>query len=243
VISAVWDVFFPVFEFEMNAVSGWQSVNEGVFLRSVLDMPWITLTLFTACGIEQETYMSFLDYRHRPPQDSFIQRDEYERRAAEGELLLVSASEPANRRQTREIIMRRNWIACHMADVVFIGGTERVSMQFSYKKQKMVPRRQKTWALAKMLVKTGIPLFTVDHPDNRDLHALGIPGMNDKTVGPFLESLGAKRGKPPEEPRRRRGPVLVEPDVVRRPGDSGAIQLELMDRSPRRRRRKAVRRR
>ena len=203
VIRAVWDVFFPVLEFEMNAVSGWQSVNEGVFLRSALDMPWISLTLFTACGIERETYMSFLDYRHRPPQDSFVQRDEYERRAAEGELLLISASEPTNRRQSREVIMRRNWLACHMADVVFIGGAERVSMQWSVEKRKLVPKKQKTYALAKLLVKTGIPVFTVDHEDNRDLHALGIPGYNEKTVAAYLESLGAHRTKTPETSLRR----------------------------------------
>ena len=241
VVSAVWDVFFPVLEFGMNAVSGWQSVNEGVFLRSALDMPWISLTLFTARGIERETYESFLDYRHRPPQDSFVQRREYERRAAAGELLLISASEPTNERQSKNVIMRRNWLACHMADVVFIGGAERVSMQWSVRKRKLVPKRQKTYALARRLVKTGIPVFTVDHPDNRDLHALGIPGYNPETVAAYLESLGARKGEGPEappEPPPEAPPEAVPPaqtaPAVPQPAKRRAVQLELWDEPSRR---------
>lgn len=179
----------------MNAIGSWQSVNEGVFFRSALDKPWISLALFSARGIEKESYESFLDYRHRPPQDSFIQKPEYQRRATEGELLLLSVSPPHNLKQTKDIIMHRNWIACNLADVVFIGGAERASLQWSAKVGKLTPRRQKTFALAKQLVKSKIPIFTVDHPDNMDLIKLGVPGYRPDTITDYLIGLGAEKGK------------------------------------------------
>ena len=102
---------------EMNAIGPWQSVNEGVFFRSALEKPWISLTLFTARGMERESFQTFLEYRHRPPQDSFVQRPEYERRAADGELLLLSVSSPQHQVQSKEVVLHRNWIACNLADV------------------------------------------------------------------------------------------------------------------------------
>ena len=177
----------------MNAIGPWQSVNEGVFFRSALDKPWISLTLFTARGIEQESFESFLDYRHRPPQDSFVQRPEYERRAADNELLLLSVSPPQSIAQSKDIVMYRNWIVCNIANVVFIGGAERNSLQWSARAKKLTPRRQKTFALAKRLVGSTIPVFTVDHPDNKDILELGIPGYNPHNIQDVLEKLGARK--------------------------------------------------
>jgi hypothetical protein len=196
VTRGVWDMFFPVLEMEMNAIGPWQSVNEGVFFRSALEKPWISLTLFTARGIESETFESFLDYRHRPPQHSFIQRPEYERRSAEGELLLLSISPPQHTAQTKDIIMIRNWIVCNLADAIFIGGAEKKSLQWSARLRKLTPRRQKTFALSKRLIAAGIPVFTVDHPDNMDLIDIGIQGYKPKDIQNAMVGWGSKRAIP-----------------------------------------------
>ncbi|MBI2889334.1 MAG: hypothetical protein HYY13_00965 [Nitrospirae bacterium] len=200
VIRAAWDMFFPVLEYEMNAIGPWQSVNEGVFLRSALEKPWISMTLFTAKGLERETYTSFLDARHPGRFHDFLQRPEYERRAAAGELLLLSISPPRHGRQSRAVILERNWIACHLADVVFIGGAEKITKVWDAERRKYNEKPQKTFALARRLVKTGVPIFTVDHEDNKELLALGVPGYNPKTIRPLLESLGARKGRAPELP-------------------------------------------
>jgi hypothetical protein len=212
VTRAVWNMFFPVLKMEMNAIGPWQSVNEGVFFRSALEKPWISLTLFTARGIEQESFASFLDYRHRPPNASFVQRPEYERRAAEGELLLLSVSPPRHMAQTKDVILQRNWIACNLADVVFIGGAEKRSQQWSAKAGKLTARPQKTFALAKRLVGSNIPVFTVDHPDNRDLLELGIPGYKPQDVRDALARWGAHKGDPAKTEIKI--PAVAEPDAA-----------------------------
>jgi hypothetical protein len=230
VTRAVWNMFFKVLEFEMNAIGSWQSVNEGVFFRSALEKPWISLSLFSALGLERETYESFLSYRHRPPFDSFIQKPEYERRAAENELLLLSVSPPRNEVQSKEIIMQRNWIACNMADVVFIGGAEKASLQWSHRVNNLTPRRQKTYALAKRLAKNGIPVFTVDHPDNKDLFSLGIPGYTPETISGAFQSWGAKKGKTPAAKSMLPAESIVAPPAAgkRHFQDMGA-QLSLFE--------------
>jgi hypothetical protein len=221
-------MFFKVLEFGMNAIGSWQSVNEGVFFRSALEKPWISLSLFTARGIEQESFESFLDYRHRPPLHSFVQRPEYERRAVENELLLLSVSPPGNKVQSKDIIMQRNWIACNMADVVFIGGAERSSRQWSARAGKLTPRRQKTFALAKQLVKSDIPVFTADHPDNKDLLEIGIPGYRPETISEALIRWGAEKGEipdtSPEVPALSPNPYAPEP-VTYKPEEVAQLSL------------------
>ncbi|MBN1308419.1 MAG: hypothetical protein JXA18_10910 [Chitinispirillaceae bacterium] len=125
---------------------------------------------------------------------TFIQRPEYERRAAEGELLLLSVSPPRHSAQTKDIILLRNWVACNLADVVFIGGAEKISQQWSASAGKLTPRKQKTFALAKRLVGSGIPVFTVDHPDNKDLLELGIRGYKPGEIKDALVGWGSKKG-------------------------------------------------
>ncbi len=67
-------------------------------------------------------------------------------------------------------------MACVLGDVVFIP---------------YGPQGTKTYTTAKKIVEANIPAFTIDHPTSADLHNLGIPGFNRKTVGAFLEQHGA----------------------------------------------------
>jgi len=207
VARALWDLFFPVLEYEMNAIGPWQSVNEGVFFRSALEKPAISLTLFTARGLDVEDFGSFLADRQRPPNEYFLQLPEFNRRASARELLLLSISPPGHARQSRDVILRRNWAVCQLADVVFIGGAQRVAKEWSSKDERWISRRQKTFALARQLVKAGVPVFTVDHPDNRDLLDLGIHGVTPATVDTFLGGLSAAKSRPREtghpSPKRR----------------------------------------
>lgn len=107
------------------------------------------------------------------------QRDEYFRQAEAGELLILSVCDPEDGRQSRKNIMDRNWMACVLGDVVFIP---------------YGPKGTKTFTTAKKLVEAHIPAFTIDHPTSVDLHNLGIPGYNRKTIGAFLEQHGATLG-------------------------------------------------
>lgn len=217
VTRAVWDAFFPLLELEMNLVGAWQSVNEGVLFRSALDKPHLALTLFTALGLDQETYETFVAARHQPPQDSFVQRKEYDRRAAAGELLLLSASPPGHTAQDRETVLHRNWVACMLADAVFIGGAARKAMLWSVKARKLVGRPQKTYALARRLVGSAVPVFTVAHPDNSELTALGVRAVPPREVGVVLRDLGA-----PPAPPVRAEPVRL--DLVGQPRESPAAE-------------------
>lgn len=78
----------------------------------------------------------------------------------------------------KEKIMERNWMACVLGDIVFIP---------------YGPKGSKTYITAKKVIEANIPAFTLDHPTCIDLHTLGIPGFNRKTIGAFLEEKGAKR--------------------------------------------------
>ncbi len=51
--------------------------------------------------------------------------------------------------------------------------------------------------LCKKALEFGLPIFTVEHEENRDLIDLGVRTLNRKTVGPFMELLGAKRQAEP----------------------------------------------
>ncbi len=232
VTRAVWDMFFPVLEYEMNLIGGWRSVNEGVLFRSALEKPWISLTLFTCKGLDTETWESFISERHPKPADYFLQRPEYDRRAAAGELLMLSAAPQGSRVQTRDAVMQRNWLACMLADVVFIGGAEKLSKQWSVDKKKLVGKRQKTYTLARSLVKSKVPVFTVDHPDNKDLFELGVPGLTPKALHAFLAPHGANL-------HAESSPSIAPPrhtvSGVRNPR-KGPEQLDLFSRPPRKKR-------
>lgn len=170
-------LLFTMREYEMNYIGGWHSVIESEIFRLSLFRKYNTTTLFSAKGLEMETFDSFLLDRFFPPLHEFPERDEYFRRADDGELLMLSVTGPKMKRQLRKNIMERNWISCNLADIVFIPYS---------------PRGSKTYTIAKRIVKTNIPVFTVDSNECEDLHRLGIPGFNRKTVKSFLLNNGAK---------------------------------------------------
>jgi hypothetical protein len=64
----------------------------------------------------------------------------------------------------------------------------------------------KTMSVVKHVRKTGVPIFTCQYDDdpatdvNKELFALGIPSYRRKTVGKYLEALGATVNAPPPFP-------------------------------------------
>lgn len=180
-------VLFTVREYEMNYVGGWHSVMETEIFRLGLFRKNTTVTLFSAKGLQVETFESFLKDRFYPPLHEFPERDEYFRRAKTGELLILSLSNPDETRQLRRNIIERNWLSCVLADIVFIP---------------FGPKGSKTYTMAKRIVPANIPVFTLDSNECKELHKLGIPGFNRKTVKAFLEGNGAKLAIPREEIRK-----------------------------------------
>lgn len=177
-LMATNQVLFTVREYAINYIGAHQSVMETEIFRLGLWHKYHnTVTLFSAKGLAVETYKSFLLDRFYPPLDKFPERDEYFRRAENDELLMLSITDPNEKRQLRQNILKRNWIACNLADIVFIPFGEKGS---------------KTYTVAKKLVKTNIPVFTTDSEVNKDIHELGIHGLNRKTVRDFLEKHSAK---------------------------------------------------
>ncbi len=190
-------VLFTVREYDMNYIGSWHSVIETEIFRLGLFRKNTTVTLFSAKGLQAETFESFLRDRFYPPLHEFPERDEYFRRAKEGELLILSVSNPDETRQLRKNIMERNWIACVLSDVVFIP---------------YGPKGSKTYTMAKRIVDANIPVFTSDSDECRDLHKLGIPGFNRKTVKAFLKDRGANLAIPQNEMRES-----VEVEVYKKP--------------------------
>ena len=185
-------VLFTVREYAMNYVGSWHSVIETEIFRLSLFRKNTTTTLFSAKGLQAETFDSYLLDRFYPPLHEFPERDEYFRRAKTGEMLILSVSNPEETRQLRKNIMERNWISCVLADIVFIP---------------YGPKGSKTYTMAKRISKENIPIFTIDHEESKDLHELGIPGFNRKTVKAFLEDQGAKVAIPQNEIRK---PIDIE---------------------------------
>jgi hypothetical protein len=64
-------------------------------------------------------------------------------------------------------------------------------------------------------LKTGAPMFTCQFSDdkatdvNKDLFVLGIPSYTRKTVGKYLESLGATVDGPPPFPPKAAAPTII----------------------------------
>lgn len=179
-------VLFTVREYDMNYIGSWHSVMETEIFRLGLFRKNTTVTLFSAKGLEAETFESFLRDRFYPPLHEFPERDEYFRRAKNAELLMLSISNPNETRQLRKNIMERNWTSCVLADIVFIP---------------FGPKGSKTYTMAKRIVDAKIPVFTIDGDECRDLHKLGIPRFNRKTVKAFLKDRGAKLAIPQKEMR------------------------------------------
>ena len=179
-MMAANQLLFTIREYDLNFIGGWHSVMETEIFRLGLFRKNLTVTLFTAKGLERETFESFLVTRFHPPLHEFPERAEYFHRAKEGNLLMLSVSPPKEARMKRPNIINRNWVACILSDVVFVPFAERGT---------------KTLALAKQLLTAQIPIFTSDHEDNKALHQLGIPGLSRGSVGAFLEKLGGHRAK------------------------------------------------
>jgi hypothetical protein len=203
---ALWatnQLLFTIREYDLNLIGSWHSVMETEIFRLGLFKKNLTVTLFTAKGLKHETFDSFLLTRFYPPLHEFPEREEYFRRVKEGRLLMLSVSPPEEARMKRPNIINRNWLACVLSDVVFVPFAEKGT---------------KTLALAKRVLSAQIPIFTTDHEANKSLHQLGIPGLSRKSVGTYLEKLGAHRARPIKEVNDQI--VLHEPS------------LEIEDKSP-----------
>ena len=183
-LMATNQLLFTIREYDLNITGGWHSVMETEIFRLGLFRKNFTVSLFTAKGLEREIFESFLETRFHPPLHEFPERDEYFRRAKEGKLLMLSVSPPQEAKMKRPNIINRNWFACVLSDVVFVPFAEKGT---------------KTLALAKRVLSAEIPIFTTDHETNNVLHKLGIPGLSRKSVGAYLEKLGAHRAQPSEE--------------------------------------------
>jgi predicted Rossmann fold nucleotide-binding protein DprA/Smf involved in DNA uptake len=179
-MMATNQLLFTIREYDLNFIGGWHSVMETEIFRLGLFRRNTTVTLFTAKGLERETFESFLVTRFHPPLHEFPEREEYFHRAKEGKLLMLSVSPSQEGRMKRPNIIHRNWLACTLSDVVFVPFAEKGT---------------KTLALAKRVLAAQIPIFTTDHEANSTLHQLGIPGFSRKSVGVYLEKLGAHRAQ------------------------------------------------
>ncbi len=186
------DMLFKIREYALNYLGPWHSVMETEIFRLALDTPTDperrrSLTLCTARGLARENWDDFLGDRfgYSGPFTGFPQKEEFYRRARAEELLWLSITEPNQKRFLRQNILLRNWVSCALADVVYVPFSEKGA---------------KTFTAVKQVVAAGLPVFTVEHEVCQDLHDLGIPAYNRKTVAKFLESLGARTDTPPPFP-------------------------------------------
>lgn len=176
-------LLFTIREYGLNYIGGWHSVMETEIFRIALDRRndshgIKSLTMFSARGLDHESWEGFLADRfgEKGPFTGFPEKEEYLRKAQAGELLVLSLAEPSLKKMTHTNIMARNLAACALADVAFIPFAEKGT---------------KTYTLCKRVLEKGIPVFATECAENKDLVELGIPTLNRKSVGEFLEKLGA----------------------------------------------------
>lgn len=183
------DMLFKIREYALNYIGPWHSVMETEIFRLGLYAPndpqrLRSVTMLTARGLARENWDDYLGDRfgYEGPFTGFPEKEEYYRRACDGELLVLSITEPNTKRFLRQNILARNWIACALADVVFVPFAEKGS---------------KTLITVNQVVQADIPIFTCQYSAdkltdiNKDLFELGILAYTRKTVGKYLESLGA----------------------------------------------------
>lgn len=215
-ILAMNDMLFKIREYALNYIGPWHAVWEAEAFRLALDTPTDpdhrrSLTICTARGLVRENWDNFLGDRfgYKGPFTGFPQKEEFYRRAREEELLWLSITHPDQLRLERKNIMFRNRVACALADVVFVPFADQGS---------------KTLITVKQVLQDGAPMFTCQYSDdkttdvNKDLFALGIPSYSRKTVGKYLESLGARVDAPPPfPPKMPETPVVREAPTDRKP--------------------------
>lgn len=204
-LQAAHQILFTLREYDLNYIGPWHSVMETEIFRLALSRKNATLALFSAKGLKAETFESFLLDRFFPPLHEFPERDEYFRRAKDGELLMLSMAPPEQKRTLRQNVLARNLLCCALADLVFVPFVEKGS---------------KTLSVVKKVVGVGIPIFTTEHPSNDILDSLGARRLTRKSVSEFLESLGAQRIKEP-------GRILPSPEELPCPAPTDAKQTEL----------------
>jgi hypothetical protein len=212
------DMLFEIREWALNYIGGWHSVMETEIFRLALyrknDPEGLrSATLVSARGLARENWDDFLNDRfgYSGPFRDFPEKPEYYRRAKAGELLMLSITEPDLKRQLRKNIMARNWLVCALADVVFVPFAEKGT---------------KTYTNARRVVEAGIPVFTSEREENKDLHDLGVPALNRQTVGDFLGGLGAhKDGEPPFLPP---APQKPQPSVPAKKPKRRAMQTSFI---------------
>ena len=83
-LMAANQLLFTIREYDLNFIGGWHSVMETEIFRLGLFRKNFTVTLFTAKGLECETFDSFLETRFYPPLHEFPEREEYFRRQRKG---------------------------------------------------------------------------------------------------------------------------------------------------------------
>ena len=156
----------------MNYIGGWHSVIESEIFRLSLFRKHNTTTLFSAKGLNKETCDSFLLDRFYPPLHEFPERDEYFRRAEDGELLMLSISRPDEKRQLRKNIMERNRLYCFLADIVFIP---------------YGPKGSKTYTMAKRIVRMNIPTLPLTTMNLKTFISLAFLDSIAKLLKLFLK--------------------------------------------------------
>lgn len=207
------DMLFKIREYAINYIGPWHSVMETEIFRLAIDTPTDkerrrSLTVCTARGLARENWDNFLGDRfgYEGPFTGFPQKEEFYRRAREEELLWLSITEPQQMRFLRQNILLRNRVVCALADVVFVPFAE---------------KGNKTLLTVRQVLQDGVPVFTCQYgPDkesdvNKDLFALGIQAFTRKTIGKYLESLGACVDvlSPFPAPQTDEEPVLSETKV------------------------------
>lgn len=199
-------VLYTLRDYAINYIGGWFSWMEREIFMLGLYRSYSTVVIFSSKGLKNETFDSFLLEIFPPPMHQFPQRKEYFRRAQEGKLLMLSIVEPDEKRKIYKNIMERNFVSCALADIVFIPYAIKGS---------------KTYTSAKRILKANIPVFTVEHNISKDLHDLGIPGYNRKTVKNLLEEKGAKLPVPEKvEVQRENIPEVKIPYEVKQPSQA-----------------------
>jgi hypothetical protein len=215
-LMAMSDSFMTVRQYAMNFIGPCQSVGEMEVFTYVLETKYDpdrrrSLTACTARGLTRENWDNFLGDRfgYKGPFTGFSQKPEFYRRAREDELLWLSVTPPEQLRFERKYIVLCNRVACALADAVYVLFAEKGT---------------KTMSVVRHAVKTGVPMFTCQYSDdkatdvNKDLFALGLPSYNRKTVGKYLESLGARIDAPPPfPPKPPQAPVVRETPAAPKP--------------------------